>query len=65
MEKKNPYLIGVDRAWDFRARAGSGFAFSGSGRVGPEPDREVEARAGSGFGFSSSGRVGPRLNYEV
>ena len=32
------YLLGVDPAWDFRARAGSGFASSGSGRVGPGPD---------------------------
>ena len=55
----------MERASDFRARAGSGFAFSGSGRVGPRPVCGVKARAGSGFRYSSSGRVGPGPNNEV
>ena len=59
------WIIGEERAWDFRARAGSTFAFSGSGRVGPRPVCGVKARAGSGFEYSSSGRVGPSPNYEV
>ena len=58
-------ILGEERAWDFRARAGSTFAFSGSGRVGPRPVCGVKARAGSGFEYSSSGRVGPSPNYEV
>ena len=49
----------------FWARAGSTFAFSGSGRVGPRPVCGVKARAGSGFRYSSSGRVRPGPNNEV
>ena len=59
----NPNLLGVDRARDFRDQAGSGFASSGSGRVGPRPDWEIEFRAGSGFTFSGSGRVGLSRNF--
>ena len=55
----------MDRAKDFRARAGSGFAPSGSGRVGPRPNYKIKFRAGSGFTFSGSGRVGLSRNYEV
>ena len=51
--------------FEFNSRAGSTFAFSGSGRVGPRPVCGVKARAGSGFEYSSSGRVGPSPNYEV
>ena len=55
----------MDPTLDFRARAGSGFASSSSGRVGTRPDYKIKFWVGSGFTFSGLGQVGLSRNYEV